>query len=213
LDDAELGEKDKQTGIRLLHDHVLRKYAYTQASRAVQQLVAEAFVGHVRGLNALEAIYGRHGDNVDDLAKDFLKAEPYLSLTIEVLPTTELEQVNQRLEKNEAKLQSKEQKLDVIQKVNEDHFQIIQMLLREIDNLKAETDHRNKAIADQQDYEWRKYIEEEHRKLETSEIIADRRKKFLEGSEMVLRQLKAGGASQKDINKYKQTIQNGLKLF
>jgi len=207
LDDAGLGEKDKLTGIRLLHDHTLRKYAYTQASRAVSHLVAEAIVGDTKGLIALETIYGHHGDNTDNLAQDFLKAEAELSLSIEVLPTTELEQVNQRLNKNEAKLEGKEQKLDLIQKANEDHFQIIQMLLGEIGKLKAEIDHRNKAIIDQRELEWQRKIEKEY--VDKAESI----RKFREGSQLILDRMVATGKSKAEIRKYKENIEHGIQLL
>jgi hypothetical protein len=207
LDKAGIGQKDEQTGIRFLHDHTLRKYAYTQASRAVQPLVAEALIGHTKGLNALEAIYGRHRDNIDELAKDFLKAEPYLSLTIEVLPTTELEQVNQRLENNEKKLEIKGEKLDTIAKANEDHFQIIQTLLKKIDELQAEIDHRNKAIIDQRELEWQQRIESEIREKE-AKIRA-----FQQGSELIIQKMIASGRSVKEIEQYRKTIEHGLTLF
>jgi len=213
LEQSGLGERDKQTGIHLFHEQTLRKYVKTEAARATSDAVADAIIGHTKGVNSLESVYNRHSDSIDEFAKDYLKAEPYLSLTIEVQPTTELEQVNKRLEKTEGKLESKDQKIGEIQKANEDHFQIIQMLLKKIDELQTDIDHRNKAILDHQQYELEKRMEQEHKKLETPESVAEKRRKFLEGSEMVLKQLKSGGASNKDIEQYQKTIQQGLKLF
>ena len=104
LDKAGLGERDGQTGIRLLHDHTLRKYTKTKMSRALPEAIADALIGHTGGLNSLKTVYNRHSDSIEALAEDFLKAEAELSLTTEVTSSKEIAEINEKLDNQETKM-------------------------------------------------------------------------------------------------------------
>lgn len=57
LEDAELEDRDKDTNIRTLHPHTLRKFFRTNAGTVVNQDIAEALIGHEQGI---VSVYARH---------------------------------------------------------------------------------------------------------------------------------------------------------
>lgn len=202
---AGLDQRDENTGHHILHPHSIgRKYFKTAVGSVLSEGVADALVGHQGGMNSLKHIYNRHQDVVEALAQDFLKAENVLTLMVEVLPTTEVEQFRQRLDKNEKKLENKEEKLYTIAKANNTNFEIIQMLLKKIDTLQDEIDTRDKAIIDQQEFEWQRRMEQEYK----PDI-----NKFKQGSDIIIAKMKASGRSPEEIQAYKRTIEHGMKLF
>jgi hypothetical protein len=205
LDKAELGERDGNTNVRVLHDHTMRKFSKTMFGLVCSEAVSDALIGHTEGVSSLKRTYNKQSDMIDYLAQEFLRAEQNISLTTEVLPTKELEQVNQRLEMNEAKLESKDQKIDNIQKANEDYFQIVQMLLEKIDTLQEEIDTRNKAIIDQVEYQWQDKINREHPKPDAN--------KFKQGADIIIANMVAMGRPQSEIEAYKRSIEHRMKFF
>jgi hypothetical protein len=104
LKKAGLNQRDEQTNIRLLHDHVIRKYVKTMLGRALPEAIADALIGHTGGINSLKTVYNRHGDILDALAEDFLKAEPELSLTMKVTSNKEIAEFRETLENQDAKM-------------------------------------------------------------------------------------------------------------
>lgn len=112
LKKAGLNQRDEHTNIRLLHDHVLRKYVKTTLGRALPEAIADALIGHTGGLNSLKIVYNRHADSIDALAEDFLKAEGELSLTKEVTSSKEIGEFREQLENQDTKMKSMKQEND-----------------------------------------------------------------------------------------------------
>jgi integrase len=74
-DKAGLGEKDKTTGMRLIHIHVLRKFYRTQLAQAIPVDVVEALMGHA---SYLSDAYRRY--SLEQLAKFYKQGEQVLSI-------------------------------------------------------------------------------------------------------------------------------------
>jgi hypothetical protein len=190
LDKAGLGERDKQTGIRLLHDQTLRKFFRTEAGKVVSYDVAEALLGHHR------SVYNKFSEK--DLEEAFLKVEPFLSLGTEVISPIEIEKVQKDTDR---KIRKIEHTVDV-------YSSLVDKLMIENQNLRDEIDQRNEAIAEQKEFEWQQHMEKETQIPKEEQLRA-----FQYGTQLILKKMVASGRSQQSIEKYKKTIEHGLKLI
>ena len=96
ITNAHLNQRDTNSNRMLYHIHTLRKYFRTYISTIVSEDVAEALLGHTRGLNA---IYCRIDEN--KLAEEYLRAEKNLSVfekTVDnTIMQTEMKKIKQEL--------------------------------------------------------------------------------------------------------------------
>lgn len=111
------------------------------------------------------------------------------------------------LEQKSKEVDKQKEQISNIEKITEEYKGLVDHLVGEVQNLRAEIDKHNEAEAEQQDYEMRQKIENEWQDRE-AKIRA-----FKEGSDIILKKMIANGRSSKEISRYKQNIKHGLKLF
>ncbi len=112
LDKAELGKKDRKTGIREIHVHCLRKYFRTRIATVCRQDIVEHLLGHKGYLTSSYVRLTR-----DELAKEYKKGMN--ELTIFESKDKSHAELEKEIERRDKKLAEIEGRMDSFSKMNE----------------------------------------------------------------------------------------------